>query len=102
MIEVARATSVAVLARWANILNSWEWPTDFPVEKPVEFDSLPSRNTSLPADKYRLLTPYVRVIESLISRREILRDWHLNTLGRTEEQFDEWWSSRRAPPDARD
>ncbi len=94
--------TVLTLCRWVNELNSWNWPSDFPIQKPTGFDALPDRDRLGTADKYRLIDPYMRAIQTLVSQRDILYHWNVlhRKNGMTHDQFEAWWANGQSHPAA--
>jgi len=77
------------LAEWANTFNNWDWPNDFPVSKPEDWDDLkrwdedPSVRT-----KYSLTKGYLGIVE----HKEFLRWAHLHRQPPIKNwQFEVWW-----------
>src|SRR5262249_15581428 len=85
--------TVLILARWANTFNVWKWPRDFPMAKPDWWDDAPNRDRDGDRDKYRVLCPITDAIRSLIPHKDIMRDWHVRHLKRTNEEFESWWEN---------
>ena len=84
-----------VLLRWYDTLNKWEWPEDM-CPKPEYYDDLPMHlRPGHPQRKYtkhELTNPIFFVLYSMTTERERLHYHHINNLGRTDEQFEEWWN----------
>lgn len=88
------------LARWDNILNEWEWPSDLP-GKPNGYDDMvwwygldDERRGTLPT-RHDYIYPIAKAIGSMIGEKDSLRWHHIHNLGRTNEQFELWWERAR-------
>jgi len=83
------------LARWYSTFNRWEWPNDFVVPKPEDWEQLKnyyrSENRDEIQTKSNISRPYMNVILSIIGRKEHLRYHHINNLGVSNFQFEVWW-----------
>jgi len=79
------------LIEWWDVFNHWKWPNDFPVEKPMDWETLPSWREDSERSKYSLSHPYMSAIERLVERKEILRDYHVKKLKYKNFQFEVWW-----------
>jgi len=78
------------LARWCNTFNGWEWPDDFPVNKPSGYDRLPHWNEFGFDSKedYK----YWKNIHNFIGQKEYLRWHHLNNINIPKSwMFEVWW-----------
>lgn len=77
-------------AEWYCELNCWEWPADLPMAKPDGFDNLEQK------EKHEL--PLFNLVIDFIDHQtpefERCRAWHLGHIGKTEEEFKEWWGRR--------
>ena len=67
-------------------LNSWEWHPALG-EAPEGWDDM-SWKEKLPHVEYWMVR-----IEAVCSQKEILRYHHIHNLGKTPEQFEDWWDS---------
>lgn len=85
-------TDIVKIARWENKLNSWQWPDDFPIEKPEGFDVLPSysMNKNIKT-KHNIISPLIDDITKIVGHKETLRWHHIDNLGKTNFQFEVWW-----------
>jgi len=90
------AEEIEKLARWHNTLNHWKWPEDLP-GKPEGFDELPAfyfggdiKNISSPT-KHIFIRGLMDNIRMIIGHKECLRYHHIHNLGKTQEEFEEWW-----------
>lgn len=79
--------SLTTALRWLDGITEGPWPDDFPIPKPdgITFDN--------GASDFK--NPAWNIIWNglcnLIPTKEQLRHHHITNLGRTEEQFEEWW-----------
>jgi len=85
MIDLSKYTDWE-LAAFSVKLNCWEWPE--------EFGECPYSADALFTDASQFIRPIQYVIEKKLGEKLLLKAWHLLKLGRTEEQFEEWWSKR--------
>ena len=84
------------LAEWEDIFNSWGWPSDFVVKKPVDWDSIPTYSSDEKIKtKYWLSKPYIDTILSIIGEKESLRYYHIHNLKMNNIQFEIWWVTRK-------
>jgi hypothetical protein len=83
------------LLRWGSTLNVWEWPEDM-CPKPERYDELPTHlrpgHPQRRYTKHELINPIVFVLHTMTTERERLHYHHINNLGKTDEQFEEWWN----------
>jgi len=93
-----KETTTEKLARWHNTLNSWEWPEDYPKNKPDDWDDLPFYDgTNRFRDRYKIIDQENMFIKGIIKYKEIMR-WHwLHTLGRSNLHFEFWFWIRNNP-----
>lgn len=81
------------LAEWWDAFSSWEYPEDFPISKPDNWDGLePYSSNTGRQTKYRIITPYMSAIVRIIGRKECMRYHHLHNLGMSNFQFEVWWA----------
>lgn len=74
-------------------LNEYRW--DYRLgPKPSGFDELPNYDRFLYQTKHTIITPYLKLLGSILTEKEILRHHHTKNLGRTEVEFKWWWFKR--------
>jgi hypothetical protein len=91
-------THIEKIARWANTLNSWEWPDDLG-GKPDGWDSMPSiarKGDDFVPNKYDWSGSILSRIDKIIGHKEFLRWHHIHNLNRTNEEFETWWNDQYA------
>jgi hypothetical protein len=107
---------IETLARWACMLNSWEWPDDMP-GKPKTWDKMPAwfhlgderrgfelckgdiidlgdERRGFELCKGDIIDPLRELIELIIGKKETFRWHHLNKCNMTLEQHEAWWEKR--------
>lgn len=72
--------------RIAHQLNTYEWLDILP-GKPVEWDIMNF------AEKDEWIHPIYSYIETIVSTKALSRYHHINELGRSEQEFNDWWDS---------
>lgn len=86
-----------IVAVWYCKLNCYEWPEDFPMEKPSVWDEI--------TDKQKHELPEMKAawgaVDAAVPRKEKSRAWHKGGYcgePKTDEQFEDWWRAegRRA------
>lgn len=82
-------------------LNGWEWDS-IVGEKPEGFDSMPNydhrkfrRFRKKIKTKYEYLTPVMKQIERIIGEPNTSRCWWIFVLGRTEQEWFDWYVNER-------
>ncbi len=75
------------LGQWYCDLNSFHWPEDLPVARPEGFAAM--KNKEKHADPF--FQSIFRQLKAAIPPRERSRAWHIYKMGRTEEQWEDWW-----------
>jgi hypothetical protein len=84
------------LARWFDEFNSWEWPKDYPVYPPGDWEKLPDHDKNKEiVTKYNISLPYITAIRNVIGQKEILRYHHIHNIGVKNYQFEIWWFFRK-------
>ena len=76
---------------WAR-LNTWKWDINLG-EKPAGFDDLPYHEEDDEIDKYRIVSPVMKLIETEFGERATSRAWWIYELGETEEAWKRWYFS---------
>ncbi len=88
-----------------DLLNSWNWSSKLGIA-PTDWNTMPSwsnrkflgltiyQEDRRTRTKNKIITPIMRCIELKIGRKAILRHHHVHNLGRTEQQFEDWWDSQ--------
>jgi hypothetical protein len=82
---------IETLARWYNEFNCWKWPSDLLDLKPEWYEI---EGNGYPPQIYRCaayIRPLMRAIDDKIGHKECLRWHHLHNLGRTDQEFEQWW-----------
>lgn len=74
------------LAAWWVDLNGFHWPADFPLPEPDGWIDTPYQYT-----KRTLAKPLYRFLREHVSPEERSRAWWIRKLGRTAEEWAEWW-----------
>lgn len=84
--------SEETLCRWAYQLNRWQWPGDYPKPKPDGFDELPIRGRfgDQSIDKYYFVSAEMNTIDLVVDRKISLQWFHINILGMTKGQSDDF------------
>jgi len=92
---------------WPSIhckLNRWEWD-DRLGTKPEDWDDMPSWKdkkilwfTTCEEDKktrtkFKIISPLNQFIDNSVGAKAVLRYHHIHNLGRTDQQFEDWWNS---------
>ena len=76
----------STLARIGHELSYRNWPDDLP-GKPEGWDSMTAD------EKHGWIRPIKDYIDIKIGRKAILRDYQMRLLGKTAEEFEDWWDS---------
>lgn len=73
-------------------LNNWEWDERLG-EAPDRFYELQNyaRDGNDSETRETYILPYMREIYRLVPVYDLMRHYHIHVLGRTEEQFKNWW-----------
>lgn len=76
--------------------NSFQWD-DRLGEKPEKFDVLPDYNSKWwhifrKETKWKFTHPICEAIRVLVGEKELLRYHHVHNLGRTDEEFEQFWN----------
>ena len=73
-------------------LNNWEWDERLG-EIPDRFYELRNyvRDGNNLETKETYILPYMREIHRLVPEYDLMHHYHIHVLGRTEEQFKNWW-----------
>lgn len=81
------------LAEWHDIFNSWNYPKDFIINKPEDWDSLPrwDNKSKTTRTKYSVSHPYMVAIKNIIGEKECLRYHHITNLKVKNYQYEIWW-----------
>lgn len=75
-------------------LNRYEW--DYRLgSKPQRFDRLPNHDRHTYLTKYNILKPYMKLLGSLLTEKEVLKFHHVNNLNKSEREFNRWWLKRQ-------
>lgn len=82
-------------------LNRWEWDERLG-KKPVDWDDLEKfhhKRFSYKEDKrtktkHKIIAPLIASIEYRVSEKALFRYHHVHNLGRTDQQFEDWWDSK--------
>ena len=86
------ACQVETVAAWYCKLNCYEWPEDFPMQKPAGWDDITDRQKhELPEMKAAW-----DAVDSAVPRKEKSRAWHKGGYcgePKTDEQFEAWWQT---------
>lgn len=101
--EKIKALSNQDLIEIHDTLNCWKWD-DRLGKKPEDWDTMPHFKNSFcvlnfhkiskkAKTKHNIIKPLMECIELTIPQKAILRYHHLHNLGRTEQQFEDWWQS---------
>lgn len=83
-----------------DVLNSWGWYEGFG-EKPEGFDDMPDYRRTLKEKIFHVpakedyIFPYCAAMNRIVPEKELLRYHHIHNLGRTNEEFEKWWSKER-------
>ena len=80
-----------VLATWWNIFNRWEFPTELIHLMPEDWSNWNY------GTKHDFIRGIMRHLAELVPEKERMRFHHRVNLGRTEEEFEEWWNKNDAP-----
>lgn len=89
-------TNKEKLAEWFNKFNQWEYPDDFIVSKPKDWDILPNYAVDKNIrTKYTVSNPYMENICNIIGDKECLRYHHLHNLKVNNVQFELWWLAKK-------
>lgn len=76
-----------------NNLNLWEWDERLG-EKPEGWEDMPnfmlSEQYKLPTKK-RIVSPIMREIEAKVSKKQLMKYWHINYCNMTNLQHEFWW-----------
>ena len=95
--EINLSKPIETLARWWNTLNCWEWPEDLP-GKPENFENM-ARYFTLDNPqqgkiwtKFDVISPINKAIKAKIGKKECLRYHHIHNIGRTNDEFEQWWN----------
>ena len=88
IIRKAQELPYAQRVKIAHHLNKDEWIEELP-GKPEGFDAMSVD------EKGAWITPIYRYMSRLIGDKAILRHYHKTELGATDQEFDDWWASRR-------
>jgi hypothetical protein len=82
-----------------DTLNGWDWDERLGPE-PEDWKRLPwykhnifGFNKKHVKTRLNIVDPLMHYIETKVSRKAILRYHHVHNLGRTEQQFEDWWQS---------
>lgn len=82
------------LAEIYNNLNRWEWDMRLG-EQPEDWSNLPDHirdnKDNLPTKK-KIIDTYMYYIKGKIGEKEILKHLHVKIKGKTESEFEVWWS----------
>ena len=80
-------------AEWYDTFNKWNWPDDFPVKKPLDYDDLPyySFDKENKKTKYVAHRLYIDWCERCAGEKECMRWHHVHNLKTTNVQFEIWW-----------
>lgn len=70
----------------AHHLNLYEWLDILP-GKPEGWEAMSYEERS------EWIHPIYRYIEGQVSKKALSRYWHINELGRSEQEFNDWWDS---------
>ncbi|MDY0396790.1 hypothetical protein ACFSMW_14685 [Virgibacillus halophilus] len=82
-----------LLEIYAN-LNKYQW--DYRLgTKPNGFDEMPDYDRNLYQTKYNVLKPYLRLLGSILTEKEVLKYHHIKNLNRTDSEFKWWWFKRK-------
>lgn len=84
--EIISSFSEEELLEMGHRLNRFEWP-DALGSAPEGFEEM------IPGLKLFHIDPWARAIELHTSKKARLRYVHTRELGRSEEQFEDWWQS---------
>lgn len=81
------------LAEWYDKFNFWEYPDDFVISKPEDWEDLLlwSSDKLRSRTKYSVVNPYMKAIENIIGRKECLRYHHIHNIKMKNYQFELWW-----------
>lgn len=74
--------------RWWVQMNCWECPADFPVPLP-DFTDREREQFDDP-----VWSSAWRAVNAAVSREDASRAWWTLNLGKTEQEWREWWGSR--------
>jgi hypothetical protein len=77
-----------ILPMVENALNEWEWPNELG-EAPTGWENM-TPDEKFSNSKFRALCDTLGII---IPTKVSLRYHHTNNLGRSEEEFEDWWQS---------
>lgn len=84
------ACQMETVAAWYCKLNCFEWPEDFPMQKPAGWDEMSDRQKyELPVGKAAW-----NAVNNAVPGKEKSRAWHKGGhcgQPKTDEQFEEWW-----------
>lgn len=83
------------LLEWHDILNSWDWPEDLPINKPYGFDELENYQ------KYEDVTfqDATKRVNICMSHKESLSHHNVSNLGKTFEEFLKLWDESASKQD---
>lgn len=70
----------------AHHLNLYEWLDILP-GKPEGWEAMSHE------ERCEWIDPIYRYIERRVSTKALSRYWHINELGRSEQEFNDWWDS---------
>lgn len=76
------------ICRIGHLLNQYEWPDDLP-GKPRGWDDMGYEERS------KISIEIFRFIQMHVGEKALLRYFHKTELGRTDQQFEDWWDSHR-------
>lgn len=74
-------------------LNCWQWHPALGVE-PDWWNC-----KGMGREKRRMITPIMREIKRHVSEKELREYWHVVELGRTKEEFEQWWRAQSIEED---
>ncbi len=91
IIDKAQRMPFAQRVKIVHHLNCYEWIDELP-GKPEGFEEMSFD------EKVAWVSPIYRYMSGLIGDKAVLRYFHTTELGKTDQEFEDWWDSMRHDP----
>ncbi len=86
--SIARNRDLFTMCRWEQLLNCFEWPPDFLLPRPKEWDGL-TRRGKHDLEGYRLV---MAAVDTLVTARDTLVYWNqVYRAAMDDQDFNAWW-----------